>query len=40
MNGLLRGRSTAEDIDLAPIEQGNGLLDVAAALRFDSSDDL
>jgi subtilisin len=32
--------STAEDIGLASNEQGNGLLDVAAALGLDSSDDL
>jgi subtilisin len=32
--------STAEDIGLGSNEQGNGLLDVAAALGFDSSDDL
>ena len=32
--------STAEDIGLAENEQGNGLLDVAAALGLDSSDDL
>ena len=32
--------STAEDIGLAENEQGNGLLDVAAAFGFGSSDDL
>ena len=32
--------STAEDIGLAANDQGNGLLDVAAALGLDSSDDL
>ncbi|MFB6103643.1 MAG: S8 family serine peptidase [Halobacteriaceae archaeon] len=32
--------ASAEDIGLAANEQGNGLLDVAAALGFDSSDDL
>ena len=31
--------STAEDIGLASNEQGNGLVDVAAALGLDSSDD-
>lgn len=31
---------TAEDIGLSGNEQGNGLLDVAAALGYDSSDDL
>ncbi|MFC4549173.1 S8 family peptidase [Halorussus sp. GCM10023401] len=31
--------STAEDIGLSSNEQGNGLLDVAAALGFSSSDD-
>lgn len=31
---------TAEDIGLASSEQGNGLVDVAAALGLDSSDDL
>lgn len=30
----------AEDIGLSPTEQGHGLLDVAAALGLDSSDDL
>ena len=32
--------NTAEDIGLSENEQGNGLLDVAAALGLDSSDDL
>lgn len=32
--------STAEDIGLAENEQGNGLLDAAAALGLDSNDDL
>lgn len=32
--------STAEDVGLAANESGNGLLDVAAALGLDSSDDL
>jgi len=34
-----RLKSTAEDIGLADNEQGSGLLDVAAALGLDSSDD-
>lgn len=35
-----RLQSTAEDIGLSSDEQGNGLVDVAAALGLDSSDDL
>ena len=31
--------STAEDIGLGDEEQGNGLVDVAAALGLESSDD-
>ncbi|PSQ49781.1 hypothetical protein BRD15_02860 [Halobacteriales archaeon SW_6_65_15] len=35
-----RLQNTAEDIGLASNEQGHGLLDAAAALGYDSSDDL
>ncbi|QLG62149.1 S8 family peptidase [Halorarum salinum] len=34
-----RLKSTAEDVGLSSNEQGSGLLDVAAALGYDSSDD-
>lgn len=41
-NTEARGRlnDTAEDISLSSSQQGNGLVDVAAALGLDSSDDL
>lgn len=40
MEARQRVRDTASDIGLDPEEQGDGLLDVAAALGYPSSDDL